>query len=106
MSENTMKRFQNLTWAIEIEVHQEKDPGTVEQTLHKPGGNVIIYDPDYKIAQLLDKLGGDEGTITDPTGNKHYLSLKPYVGMDQNTTRIRIKYKSNHFAREQGHIGS
>ncbi len=46
------------------------------------------------IAELRERFdGNDEGYLTDPAGEKHYLSLKPWVKVDPHSTYVQISYR-------------
>ena len=48
----------------------------------------------YSIAALRARFGGnDEGYLTDPAGEKHYFSLKPWAKADASTTYLQISYR-------------
>lgn len=46
------------------------------------------------IAELRERFdGNDEGYLTDPAGEKHYFSLKPWAKFDPHTTYVQISYR-------------
>ncbi len=46
------------------------------------------------IAELRERFdGNDEGYLTDPTGEQHYFSLKPWVKGNPHTTYVQIAYR-------------
>ncbi len=46
------------------------------------------------IAELRERFdGNDEGYLTDPTGEKHYFSLKPWVNADPHITYVQIAFR-------------
>ncbi len=46
------------------------------------------------IAELRLRFdGNDEGYLTDPMGEKHYFSLKPWAKSDPDTTYVQISYR-------------
>lgn len=48
----------------------------------------------HSIAELRERFNGnDEGYLTDPTGEKHYFSLKPWAKVNPHTTYLQIKYR-------------
>ena len=46
------------------------------------------------IAELRERFdGNDEGYLTDPVGEKHYFSLKPWAKADPHSTYLQISYR-------------
>ena len=46
------------------------------------------------IAELRERFdGNDEGYLTDPAGEKHYFSLKPWVNADPHITYVQIAFR-------------
>lgn len=46
------------------------------------------------IMELWERFdGNDEGYLTDPAGEKHYFSLKPWTNADPYTTYLQIAYR-------------
>ena len=46
------------------------------------------------IAELRERFdGNDEGYLTDPSGEKHHFSLKPWANVNPHTTYVQISYR-------------
>ena len=98
MDEAQMRHLRSLRWTVELVPYQAGDP-TARIVAHKPSGDVMVPDPGYSLAELRAMIGGNEGELTDPFGNKHRVSLKKYVNSDPVKTRFRVNYKSQGFER-------
>jgi len=58
-------------------------------------------DPDGKrrtygvpLRMIRAQIGGDEGTVTDPNGANHHLSLAPWANADPDRTYISLAFES------------
>ena len=98
MDEARMRHLRNLRWTLEVVPYQAGDPNA-QIVAHKPSGDVVVRNPGYSLAELRAMIGGNEGELTDPFGNKHRISLKNYANSDPVKTRFQVNYKSQGFKR-------
>jgi hypothetical protein len=91
MDKKRMDQFRKLRWTVELRPYEA---GTEHIRLHLPEGEQTRQDPGFSLAELRERLGGDEGHISDPFGNKHFVSLKQYANHHPTNTRFRVTYKS------------
>lgn len=76
-------------YTMEVFDFQEGDP-TYQQTLSDgtiiPGG--------ISIAQLQQRLGGDEGVYTGPSGETYHISTTVWEGKDPEKTLLRMVFRT------------
>lgn len=71
---------------LEIYAYQDDDPRY--QFALPPGA--IVYRP--TVASFRRQIGGEEGLIIGPIGDKYFISLKPWAGVDQEKTLLRMEF--------------
>ncbi len=69
-------------------------PGKMTLVVHEVPAKAIHTVQARSIAELRLRFeGNDEGYLTDPAGEKHYFSLKPWAKSDPDTTYVQISYR-------------
>lgn len=78
-------------WTLHVIPYHKDDPAQSLQ-IDPRYGDKTVSNPGWSLSRFLKNLGGEEGYITDPEGKRHYFSLKPWIGLDPETTRFRVQF--------------
>jgi hypothetical protein len=93
---------------LRLEVYQEGDEGYDELLLDPslPGPPIPKElegrrrrDAGYSLAKMREMIGGEEGYLIHPPGERHFVSLRPWANADPETTRCYPIYR---FVPERG----
>ena len=97
-------------WELLLQVYQEGhkdydelllDPSMPGPPIPKELEGRRRRDAGYSLAKLRQTIGGQEGYILNPqSGERHFLSLKPWANADPETTRCYPVYR---FVPDQSH---
>lgn len=69
-------------------------PGKMTLIVREVPARVLGNIKARSIVELRERFdGNDEGYLTDPAGEKHYFSLKPWAKADPQTTYLQISYR-------------
>jgi hypothetical protein len=66
------------------------DPTTVDQM--ESGGRQ--FPAAQKLSDWISRLGGYVGELTDPTGDRHSISLEPWSDEDPEQTWVQVTFEN------------
>lgn len=88
-----MNPFENTPGKHTLEIY-EYQAGDPRYDFELPPGAIVMKP---SVASFRRQIGGEEGLIVGPGGDRYFISLKPWANVDQEKTLLRMEF---HFAPE------
>jgi hypothetical protein len=80
--------FENVPGKYHLEIYEYQADDPRYEFALPPGA--IVYRP--TVASFRRQIGGEEGLIIGPSGDKYFISLKPWAGKNQEKTLLRMEF--------------
>jgi hypothetical protein len=65
----------------------------IDDTATSQSGALWYRDGGQSLDRMREVLGGDEGFVLDPQGERHFISLTPWLDSDPETTRFIVLFE-------------